>query len=173
MKLEVTPENTRLVLRRYAALRALTNEIKALETDTKLYLERAMQPGETLGATDNDGNRLLTVSMTKSKSEEALCVVDSVAFAQWLDSKGIEHEGKLQIVFPKEFVTDAALTKLTATHGGEMPDGVAVEVKVSAPTVRPTQSKAMRELTFRAVHEARQFVEATQIEAPETVEVEE
>ena len=131
---------------RYGQAEALVRAsvAKWLSKESKTAMEAAkesllvhMGPGGKLHAYIG-GLDLGTVSVTDPQPREVLAITDEKAFTAWV--KANHPDAMVETVAPW-FAATANLTALIA-HSGEMPDGVELTEKTSAPTVQVRLSEA-------------------------------
>ena len=115
----------------------LTKASKAAMEAAKPSLLEHMGPGGKLHAYIG-GLDLGTVSVTDPQPREVLAITDEKAFTAWV--KANHPDAMVETVAPW-FAATANLTALIA-HSGEMPDGVELTEKTSAPTVQVRLSEA-------------------------------
>ncbi|MBS6101016.1 MAG: hypothetical protein KH751_00150 [Actinomyces sp.] len=108
-----------------AVIGAFKKQFAPFEKAARAVLDELYEPGESHEFKDNQGNPIVTISMTEARIP--VKVADPLALADWCDRHGIYHGGQLQIVFPPEFTKPANLLKLCQLFPDEFPDGLEVD----------------------------------------------
>lgn len=114
----------------------LLNQVTETETQAKKILADHLTPeNKTQGYMLDDGTLISESVLVTPKEKTTYRVFDDEAYAAWL----VNHD----YPFPKMVTrvadyekTQARLEHIIETHGGELPDGVTIDIKARTPYIR-------------------------------------
>lgn len=155
-------KNTEHALRTLALIKLLQTRIRAAEKAAKNYLatRAILEVGDKKNVTDDQGESIATVSMSKGRTRGGLTVTDPFALADWCDQRGIQHHGQPSITFPAWFTAAANLQALVNQHGGQLPPGLSDYTEEGDPVVTTRQTTAQEDALLSNFTPAVQIAEA-------------
>lgn len=150
MSFEITPENTQYALEVVSAYSYIKNSMETLRRDSIDYLNEVMEPGDSKKAKAPDGTEIATVSKPMPTEKQTIQVTDVTKFVAWCEKHGVEY-AMAEPQLADWVTTKENLNAILDANGGELPDGMDIDITESQrrPSVR--QSAKQRTNMARAV----------------------